>query len=269
MPAVEFTRLREQIANVLGMVDRPEEFYRALNGLLYQHSQHVYRAGESISSRPLLPAYRVPVLVYRQLELELSAAARRQPEQLLAAISFLWQDDHLEPRLLAALALGQIPLSHSTQVLERLGEWARPDEDRQVLEALLERGTITLRRSAPDGLFALIRNWMDEKKTTSQQLGLRALEAISADPDFEAIPSVFRLVSPLVLAPPPGLINDLHHCLAALANRTPAETAYFLRQSLGASADATTARLVRRILPEFEPDLQASLRSALRSRGAL
>lgn len=269
MPSVELSRLRDQIARLLGLVDRPEEFHRAMRDLLDVHSEHAYRAGEEVTSRPLLPSYRVPTLVYRQLEIDLSAACQRQPDQLLDCAAALWSDDHLEPRMLAATILGQIPVSHAAPTLEYLRTWAKPTEDRQILDALLDKGTLSLRRSTPDGLFQLIHACLDTSSIPYQRLGLRIMEAIVSDPQFENLPPIFRLLSPLVLAPPNGLINDIHHCLRALVHSTPSETAYFLRQTLGSSADATTARLVRRVLPDFPLDMQSNLRTMLRMRGAI
>ena len=267
MPSVELTCLRDQIANILSLVDRPEDFHRAVRDLLDQHSEHAYRAGEAVTSRPLLPSYRVPTLVFRQLEIDLGTACRRQPEQLLACAAALWDDDHLEPKLFAAIILGQAPPAHAAAILSLLRAWVQPSEDRQVLDALLDRGTLSLRRNEPEGLFELIHANLDIPSTPYQRIALRIIEAIVSDPQFNNHPPIFRLLSPLVLAPPAGLVNDLHHCLSALVRSTPSETAYFLRQNLGSSSDATTARLVRRLIPDFPPDLQSNLRTTLRSRG--
>ncbi len=269
MPSVELTRLRDQIFRILTYIDRPDEFRRALVNMLEQYGEHAYRAGEAVSSRPLLPAFRAPALVMRQLELELSAAAHRQPDLLLACAGALWQEAHMEPRLLAATILGQIPATHAEPVLASLHAWMRPAEDRQALDALLERGTVTLRRAAPDGLFRLIQMGLGTPGPENQRLALLLIEVIVSDPQFANLPPIFRLISPLLSAPPARLINDLHHSLAALARRTPAETAYFLRQTLATSSDPATARLVRRMVSEFPPEMQSSLRTALRSRSVI
>ena len=269
MPSVELTRLRDQLARILSLVDRPEDFHRSVRDLLEQYSEHAYRAGEAITSRPLLPSYRVATLVYRQLEIELGAACRKQPEQLLACAAALWSDDYLEPRLLAAIILGQAPPSHAPAVLEYLQAWVVPNEDRQVLAALLDFGTLNLRRNAPEGLIELIHTHLDRSSIPHLRLALRIIEAIVSDAQFDNHPPIFRLLSPLVLTPPAGLVNDLHHCLSALVRSSPSETAYFLRQNLGSSSDATTARLVRRLISDFPQDLQTNLRTALRSRGVI
>jgi hypothetical protein len=73
------------------------------------------------------------------------------------------------------------------------------------------------------------------------------------------------LITPLCQASPTGLHADLVEVIKALIQRSPVETAYFLRQILAISSNPNTARVVRRLLPEFSPDLQASLRKALQT----
>ena len=57
---------------------------------------------------------------------------------------------------------------------------------------------------------------------------------------------------------------DILDALAALALRSPKETAYLLRQSLNSPENPDTALLIRKLLDVFPPDLQESLRQALR-----
>jgi hypothetical protein len=97
-------------------------------------------------------------------------------------------------------------------------------------------------------------------------MGLQTLESLIQDPDFHNIPPLFRLLSPFLLAPPPHLMNHLHHCLRGLVKKSPGETAYFLHQSIGLSKNPTTARLIRRVLPDFPENFREGLRSALRDR---
>ncbi len=266
MPSVQLSRLREQITQLLGQVDRPEDFQHTLRDLLERHSEHAYRSGELVTPRSLLPSYRVPSLVYRQLERELSLACARIPDQLLRVADALWSDDHLEPRLLASLILGQLPSPYVDEVILRVKAWAKPTEDQVVLITLLDQAARTIPQSSPEKMFELIRSWLEDSRLSYRQMGLRTLEALIQDPTFENIPPVFRLLSPLVLAPSPLLMNHLHHCLLQLAQKSPGETAYFLHQVIGSSADATTARLIRRVLPAFADSFQENLRAALRNR---
>jgi hypothetical protein len=265
MPSVQLILLREQLVHLFGLVDRPEDFQRALNDLLDKYSEHALRSGETVLPRSLLPSYHTPALVYRQLELELATACKRQPEQLLGVAQTLWSDEHLEPRLLAALILGQLPRAYAGAVTERLRAWADPRADRLVLTELLDRGGAMLRASAPEAFLGLVQAWLEDKRIAYQQMGLRTLEAFIQDPTYENLPAIFNLITPLVMAPPASLAGYLYGCLQALAHKSPGETAYFLRQSLGVSVNRSTARLVRRALADFPVSFQQGLRDALRS----
>jgi hypothetical protein len=63
-------------------------------------------------------------------------------------------------------------------------------------------------------------------------------------------------------------MNNLHYCLQALARKSPGETAFFLHQAIGSSSDKNTARLIRRVIPDFPDTYQENLRSALRNRSS-
>lgn len=267
MPSIQLSRLRVQISQLLAQVDRPEQFQRALDDFFEKHSERAYRSGETVQPRSLLPSYRVPTLVYRQIETELGAACARTPDLMLLVADAIWTDDHLEPRLLAAYILGQMPPSRTENVSQRLKTWANPGEDRLVLVALLDQGTRALRKYAPERLYESVRSWLENTSLPYQQMGLKALEALIEDPAYDNIPPIFRLLSPMVLSPIPQLLSDLHHCLQALSQKSPGETAYFLHQVIGSSRDPATARLIRRVLPGFPSPFQENLRIALRNRG--
>jgi hypothetical protein len=71
----------------------------------------------------------------------------------------------------------------------------------------------------------------------------------------------------LFQASPTGLHAELVEVAKALVQRSPVETGYFLRQILTLSSNPNTARVVRRLLPEFSPELQASLRKVFQNQG--
>jgi hypothetical protein len=267
MPAVEINKLRMQIDRLIPLFNRPEEFYRGLRDLLELYIDRAYRPGQAVTGLPILPSYRPPALVARRLELDLTSLCQSFPEQALEVADRLWIDTYLETRLLAVMMLGQIPLSQAEGVLERLNAWARPDEDRSILEALFSRGTFRLRREGPDALLELYEGWLSNPAATHRSIGLKALLPLIQDPDFENLPPIFSALFPLVRTAPPDLFNDLGVILTALAERTPVETVYFLRQVLSSQISRDTPRLSRRVLPLLTPSQQESLKAALRSLG--
>jgi hypothetical protein len=265
MPAVELARLRMQINGLIALFGNPAAFCRALGDLLYLYANHTYRPGQAVQPQPLLPSYRVAALVMRQLELELGKTCQEQPEQALEIIEALWKDTHLEPRLLATSLLGSIPIQYDAAVIEKLRSWGQPQENYRILDALFENGTVMLRRSGAPLLLALLEEWIN--KPGKEALGIRACVPLVKDSHFENLPVIFRLLGPLVQNVPGPLLADLHVVLVSLIERSPIETSYFLRQELSLANNPTTARLVRRCMPSFEPAQQASLRAALQAAG--
>ena len=265
MPAVEINKLRIQIARLGQYFDQPEEFYRGMRDLLELYLDRAYRPGLEVNSASILPTYRPPALVQRRLELELISLTQAFPEQALGIADRLWLDTFLEPRMLAVLILGQIPLSQAEDVLERLNRWATPDEDRSMLEALLDRGTFRLRLEGPDALLELYESWLAHVDSARRSIGLKALLPLIKDPRFGNIPPIFSILFPLVRAASSDLFNDLSSVLQALAERTPVETVYFLRQVLSSPVSKDTPRLARRILPQLNPAQQESLKTTLRT----
>ncbi len=271
MPAAELSRLRAQINGLIERFADPSGFRTALRDLLEMYANRAYRPGQAVQAQPLLPGYRVAPLIMQQLELGLSKTCQEQPEQALAVIEALWHDPFLEPRLLAAALLGTIPVSAvgaaslGEAVAQKLRAWAVPAENFRMLDALFRTGTISLRRSEPKLMLGLCEEWLSDRQVTVQALGIRALIPMIEDALFENLPPVFRLLSATVQSTPPALQTDLQVALEALARRTPVETAYFLRQALSMSPGPGTARMIRRCLPLFSPDQQASLRAALQA----
>lgn len=265
MPAAELTRLRSQINKLIELFSDPSAFRSALRDLLELYANRAYRPGQSVQPQPLLPSYRVPLLVTRQLEMELGKTCQEQPEAALDVVEALWRDSYLEPRLLATNLLGAIPVEHAAEVIQKIRAWARPDESSRMLDALFQSATNTLRRSAPKHILLLSEDWLSSMSLQTQALGIRILVPLIRDAGFENLPVIFRLLSPLMQSVPSALQTDLQIAIEALASQSATETAYFLRQALSMSSGKNITRLIRRCLPLFNDQQQASLRAALQA----
>lgn len=267
MPAAELIRLRQQINQLILSFQEPAAFCRLLRDLLELYAHHSYRPGQAIQPQLLLPTYRVPPLVLRQLSLELGKTCQEQPQQALAVVAAMWKEVYLEPRLLATMMLGSIPIQSAMPgVLNLLHAWATGSENIRLINALMENGTQQLRHAAPERLLELIDLWLADPNPAQQAVGIQAVMALVNDRSFENLPAIFRLIGPPIQNLNPRLQVDLQAVLHALIQRSPTETAYFLRQALSLSVGTGTARMIRRMLPEFDSAQQASLRAALGTR---
>jgi hypothetical protein len=265
MPAVELSRLRAQIEGLTGHFNDPAAFQIALRNLLDVHANRAYRAGQAVQAQPLLPSYRVAPLVTRQLELELGKLCLDRPVQALALVEELWHDPSLEPRLLAATLIGVIPAEHGEAVIQKLRAWSQPNQNFRILEALFRNGMAGLRRSNPGLLLNLLDEWLSSARTDVQLMGIRATIPLIEDEQFENLPPVFRMLSPVIQNIPAALQVDLNILFEVMVRRAPTEAAYFFHQVLALSTSPGTARLIRRCLPLFTGAQQSSLRAALQS----
>jgi hypothetical protein len=264
MPAVQLTRLRAQVDDLNSRFSQPAAYLRSLRDLLELYADRTYQPGQGVPSKVLVPSYHVPILVMRHLESSLENHAREDPAAALPLADLLWQEEYLEPRLLASSALGQAPLDPPEQVLDRLVTWARTGEEPLVRAGLFLHGTDRLRQEQPGLWLQRIQVWLSDPDLSVQMLGLEALLPLVRDPHYEDLPPIFPLVQPLFRSAPPPLLPVLQNLLEALARRSSVETAYILRQILTMQRPPALSRLVRRCLPAFDPAEQAMLKSLLR-----
>ncbi len=265
MTAVQLPRLKSQLDELTWKFSRPEDFRRGVNDLFDLYADRSYRAGQMVQSGRGIQAYHIPQLVVRNLEQELIRHIQENPGAALAAADALWKDPYLEPRLVAAYLLGQAPADPPEPVIDRLKDWCKPKLERQALEALLDRGCARLRKEAAPAWFQLLQGWLDTYRSEYEAIALKALLPAVRDREFENLPPVYQMVSPLMQSSSTGLLGELEAIIGALARRSPTETAYFLRQVLGTGAGTNTVRLVRRALPVFPAALQEGLKTALKN----
>lgn len=263
MPAVQLARLKTQIHALIWHFTRPHEFLECLLDLLEYYAEQGYRPGVIVLPSKRTPAYRVPALVMRQLEQELAPLCRENPGATLPVVDVLWEDRHLEPRLLAAYLMGQVPLPDPQPVLTRLKAWCQPAVERPVLTAMLNQGCAGLRRQHPQHWLELAQTWANNPDPTFQSIALQAILPAVKDRGFENLPPIFRLVTPLFSTTSPAVQFDLLEVTMSLARRSPTETAHLIQNILGVNPAPEAIRLVRRSLPAFDPETQGKLRKII------
>jgi len=263
MPAVQLDRLKYQIQQLLLSISDSEQFVKELTELFELYANRVYRPGQNMLAVRRTPMYFVPPILLRQLEFQLAPHCRQNPKKALELADALWKGSHMEQKLVAAFILGQCPLNPIEAITERLLAWCNPDEDSTVLQAVLNQGSEEMRLAQPETWISLILSWLERETPSYQKMGLTALLPLVQDRNFENLPPIFRLISPVVQNPSPVYQNELVELINALAKREPVETAYFIRQSLNLVLPQSTLRIFRRCLPSFDDQTQASLRSLL------
>lgn len=264
MPAIQPARLRQQAALLVEQFDQPDAFIRSLHHLLDFYADRTHHPGQAGEPPPLLSAYNVRPPVLRQVLLELTPLAQENPDAALRLCDALWAQPYLEMHLLSAGLLGQLPIEPPVAVMDRVQAWAEQEKDARLITILFDQGMGRLRKESPQLVLQRVEKWLADTEPFIQQLGLRVLLPLAEDPDYQNLPVIFHLIYPLARSIPSGLRPELLDVLAALARRSPQETAYFLRQTWLAIQSPDTAWLIRQSLPAFPTNIQESLRRALR-----
>jgi hypothetical protein len=263
MPAIQLARMKIQVAQLGEKLHQPEAFVRALHNLLDFYADRTYRPGQSGEPPPLLATYKTPRPVFRQITGEISSLASSDPPAALALIDALWAEPYIEFRLLAITLLGKILPAPPEPILARTQTWLASMPEDRLSHAILEQGLIQIRREYTAIYLKMIEDWLTLEAVFPRQTGLRALVPLLADPAFENVPAISRLLTPLIRVPPSELRIDMVAVLRALVLRFPQEAGYMLRQNLSAE-NPDTIWLARQVLPDFPSDIQNSLRETLR-----
>ncbi|HUE98730.1 MAG TPA: DNA alkylation repair protein [Anaerolineales bacterium] len=262
MPAIDLARLKKQTAQLSDIFDQPAVFLRELREVLEFYINRTLRS-PSVAPSSVLPTYRTPVVVLRQVETELGPVAERQPIQALELADALWDEGWLETRLLAAFLLGRIP-PQEERLLARLTAWTQAVRDPEVRAALLTTSLTRLRKETPDLFLVLVREWLHPARQRMWSNGIQALVPLISSPDFDNLPPIFEIVEPLLKSSPATLQYDLQELIIVLFEASPDETTYFLQQIVKETKSPLPSIALRRMSPELPQALQASLRETLR-----
>jgi len=262
MPAIDLARLKKQTAKLSDIFDQPDAFLRELREILEFYVNRTLRS-QSVAPSSVLPTYRTPVVVLRQIETEIGSAAERQSIRALELADALWDEGWLETRLLAAFLLGRIP-PQEERLLARLTAWTQAVRDPEVRAALLTTSLTRLRKETPDLFLVLVKEWLHPARQRMWSNGVQALVPLISSPDFDNLPPIFEIVEPIIKISPGTLQFDLQELITTLFEASPEETTYFLQQILKETKSPLPSIALRRMSPELPVELQANLREMLR-----
>ncbi len=262
MPAIDLAQLKKQTAHLADIFDQPDDFLREHREILDHYVNRSLRS-QGVAPSSVLPTYRTPVVVMRQIETELGPAAERKPIQALELADALWDEGWLETLLLAAFLLGRIP-PQEERLLARLTAWTQAVRDPNVRAALLTTSLTRLRNETPDLFLILVKEWLHPARQRMWTNGIQALIPLINSRDFDNLPPIFEIVEPIVKASPAILQPDLQDLITALYKASPDETIYFLQQLLKETKSPLLGISLRRMSPELPQELQGHLREMLR-----
>jgi hypothetical protein len=263
MPAIDIARLKIQAATLVEQFDQPAVFVRELHEILDLYADRTMRMGVVASPVSVLPAYRTPQSVLKQIEMELLPLAATFPEQAMTLTEGLWRDGYLETRLLAASLLGRIH-PQTPQLLERITSWVSHSRDASLRSALLSTGLNRLRRETPERFLSLLQDWFAASNLRMWPNAIQALIPLLRDREYQNMPPVFDILEPVLQNAPTSLQVELTTLLNELFAASPVETAYFLKKTIFSKRIPGTVLLFRRMLPGLDAKLQSLVREWLR-----
>jgi hypothetical protein len=262
MPAIDLARLKKQTAQLADVFNEPAMFLRELREILEFYVNRSLRS-QSVAPSSVLPTYRTPVAVLRQIEKEIGPVAEKQPILALELADALWDEGWLETKLIAAFLLGRIP-PQEERLLARLTAWTQAVRDPEVRAALLTTSLTRLRTETPDLFLVLVREWLHPARQRMWSNGVQALVPLISSSSFDNLPPVFEIVEPIIRASPATLQYDLQELIITLYEASPDETTYFLQQILKGAKSPLPAVALRRMSPQLPEELQSSLREMIR-----
>lgn len=265
MPAINISRLENQISNLAGLISDPAAFRQELHAVLGFYHRYAHRPAKDAVPKSFMRIYDLPDQVIKQIELGLRKTAQSHPNQVFELISELWQDDHFEARDMAAFLLGQVPIEFADRVKQQILDWLSQSLDRAVIEAIFTKSTQTIRRQTPADWRDFIRKLLEGPNPRLQNYALHALALSSDILELSAIPAVFNQIRPFLQSNDPRFDDNLRKIIAVLAEISPNETVYFLKELLSDTEGTHIESQVRTYLNAFPEEIRASLVEALKN----
>jgi hypothetical protein len=129
---------------------------------------------------------------------------------------------------------------------------------------LLTTSLTRLRKETPDLFLILVKEWLHPARKRMWSNGIQALVPLIASSEFDNLPPIFEIVSPILKASPAALQFDIQELLIALHKKSSDETIYFIQQTLKDTKSELPTVSLRRMLPDLPKDMQSNLREILR-----
>ena len=262
MPAVNPTRLRFQIEELMQDFASPSEFHRKLCDLFSLYANLSLRYGDSTEVKPLIPIYNLPAPVIRQLQIDLNLRVSEDPHSALNLADELWQDSHYEVKQTALFILGIVPVETPNPIIERLEDWLSPKLDAVLIRSLFTLGTRRIQENYPQIWEGFIKSFLDKGNPEDLSIGLKGLAEGLKNENFSNLPAVFRLVSPIIQHPDRKNFRDLEELIRILAEKSVIETGHFLKQAFSVSDSPEMRRLIKQCLGFFPDSIAKDLKLA-------
>lgn len=264
MPAIDPTHLKNQTQILVQLINSPQSFVRELYALFEYYSDRTYRSGYSGEPPPLIQTYKIKPIILNQILIDLKPHAEKSPQEVLTLCDVLWEQPYLEFRILSANLIGAIPPDPPDLITSRIQKWVEKNTEEQLNQLIVSQGLYRIRHEIPAIYYKMLEDWFYSESLFYKNLGLLALQSAMTEGHIDNIPTIFRLILPLIRVPHSTLIVDLVNTIKSLIQRSPSETAVFIKQTLEFTVGPETLKIYRQVLPEFPQEIQKSVQRELR-----
>jgi len=197
MPAIDLTKLRIRVRELVDQSSNPDTFFKSLELLLQYYKNYTLRV-EKRNNGLNLPSYNTPPQVLTSIKKELGREVTTNPEIGLDLATRLWNESYLEAKLLAVSLFVSIPTSTAIHILSNFPELSVGIDEQEVFLPLMTSAFIHIRQEYPAQFIEIISSWLEASDSTIQHLGLKIIANMVQEPEDEDLPIVFEILEPLL-----------------------------------------------------------------------
>lgn len=262
MPSIDLARLRQQALELADLLGDPVAFRASLKSLMEGYSHRLLRRGRSMARRSALPAWDVPGLLIREVEVALFPAAEKNPDAALSAALAIWPSGRLEEKQLAAYLAG---LSQNPgEIRTLLFQWLKDTEDPAVLQDLARLTCLPLRKSNTLLFRSDVRGWIADALPSRRRFGWMALREWAGEKTSESLFAAFGLLPAVFSESDPEAMHAAAGLLAFLAEYSPSETQAWLTE-LTSKSRQQERKFLRLAVARLPEETAGHLRALLKN----
>ena len=230
MPAINLARLRKQAVELAQYFFEPKRFDFHFTELLDFYSNRTIKPGKQTSNNTYFKAYKVQDPVLRTIMDEIRPLVIQSPDAALSLANLLWGEMVLEKRIFATRMLELQPKENAQSTLNLLGDWAINCREDQLLEEIASHPLLTIHYENWVLLIEHLNKWMLSENDMLIRLSLISLNIILTEHNITDLPSIFKLLTPLISEPTFSQRSLLNPIFKSLVRQSPGEIVFLIRQ---------------------------------------
>lgn len=259
MAVVNIPGLSSQIRAMNAHLSNTDIFLNSLRSILLTYSENKYMDMLK-NDQGKSPSYQIPEIVFAELDSSFKSISRSHPKEAIGIADLLWEEKYLEPKKFAITIISNLDNTYGDVFIDRIKQWVDDQLDAQLVGEILSSSRTKSYLTFNDSWLDLISKWLVAASKQLNKNGLIALGQLVSRKDFQNLPKVFGLITPIFSQPELTIQKDLITFIKSLINRTQAETASFLIMLLEIYPSNDVYAFIRKCLPLFDDYYQEELR---------